>query len=62
LWKLNDENFSISDYTALNAELEGMWKEAAKAYFKEMSRHVHGGNLVKARKNLDQISGRWSHI
>ena len=51
LWKLNDEDFSISDYIALNDELEGAWKETAMAaYFKEISRHVHGGNLEKARK------------
>jgi hypothetical protein len=50
LWKLNDEEFSISDCIALNAEFEGTWKEAAVAYFKEISRHVHGGNLEKARK------------
>jgi hypothetical protein len=50
LWKLNDEDFSISDYIALITELEGTWKEAAMAYFKEITRHVHGGNLEKARK------------
>jgi len=32
LWKLNDEDFSISDYIALNAELEGTWKVATMAY------------------------------
>jgi len=52
LWKLNDEDFSISDYIALIAELEGTWNEAAIAYFKEISRHVHGGNLEKARKKF----------
>jgi hypothetical protein len=36
----------------LNAELEGTWKEATIAYFKEISRHVHGGNLEKARKKI----------
>ena len=52
LWELNDEDCSISDYVALNAELEEMWKEAALEYFKEISRHVHGGNLEKAQKKL----------
>jgi len=52
LWELNDEDFSISDYVALNAELEGTWKEAALEYFNEISQHVHRGNLEKALKQI----------
>jgi hypothetical protein len=62
LWKLKDEDFSISECIALNTELEGAWKVAAMAgYFKEISRHVHGGNLEKSTKRTDQISGQWSY-
>jgi hypothetical protein len=61
IYSLFNDAFIISDYIVsnermiVNNELERMWKEAAVALFKELSRHLTG-RTEETHENLIQTS------